>query len=172
MGSFSWLKAETSCKTQNVIYGKPFKFLIPEEYGGGYIKDYYRDYGNLSGVIRDGVNQDNKSQNYDMYEVLAFWNADKSYKDGIVRDYLKWNGDFSYMKTVDEFTDENRSIGIDIGCYDDQILELKYPLKLTSPRWNKTYEETPYPSFGDPNQGWFSYSREKFLEEYADTPNF
>ena len=41
MGSFSWNKADTLTKIENVAYGTPFKFLIPKEFGGGFIKDYY-----------------------------------------------------------------------------------------------------------------------------------
>ena len=37
----------------------------------------------------------------------------------------------------------NRSKGIDIGCYDHQIDQLKYPLKLVSVSYKGTYEECP-----------------------------
>ncbi|WP_368273714.1 hypothetical protein [Enterocloster bolteae] len=57
------------------------------------------------------------------------------------------------MKEVDEFTDYNRNIGIDIGCYDDQIDKLKYPLKLVSVSFRGSYEDLDKPSYGDPNQG-------------------
>ena len=67
MGSFSWLKADNLTKVANVQYGAPFKFLIPEELGGGYIKDHYQDYGYL-GTKEDGTPK------YDMYELLALWN--------------------------------------------------------------------------------------------------
>ena len=41
MGSFSWNKADTLTQIENVAAGKPFKFLIPKEFGGGFIKDNY-----------------------------------------------------------------------------------------------------------------------------------
>lgn len=47
----------------------------------------------------------------------------------------------------------NRSKGIDIGCYDHQIDQLKYPLKLVSVSYKGTYEECPEKSYGDPDQG-------------------
>lgn len=43
MGSFSWLKTDNLTKVANIQYGKSFKFLIPKEFGGGFIKDIYQD---------------------------------------------------------------------------------------------------------------------------------
>ena len=37
MGSFSWNKADKLTKVENIAIGKPFKFLIPKEFGGGFI---------------------------------------------------------------------------------------------------------------------------------------
>lgn len=34
MGSFTWLKADKLTRVANITYGKPFKFLIPKEFGG------------------------------------------------------------------------------------------------------------------------------------------
>lgn len=47
-----------------------------------------------------------------------------------------------------------KEIGIGIGCYDDQIDKLKYPLKLVSVSYTGTYEDLKGRSYGDPNQGW------------------
>lgn len=169
MGSFSWLKADNLTEVANIAYGMPFKFLIPKKFGGGFIKDYYQDYGRL-GKKEDG------SPKYDMYELLAFWNADMQdrfyvdrsddgtpnvrLKNGYVRDRLKWNGDFPLMKEIDEHTDHNRGVGIGIGCYDNEIDLLKYPLKLVSESYAGTYEDCEGRSYGDPVQGFYSLSRE------------
>lgn len=162
MGSFSWLKADNLTKVANIVDDKPFKCLIPKEFGGGYIKDYYQDYGYL-GTKEDG------NPKYDMYELLAFWNAemkmptytnrhndrnDVSYDGSFVKDKLSWDGDFPLLKEIDEHTRKNRSVGIDIGCYDCEVDELKYPLKLVSCSYKGTYEECDGRSYGDPNQGW------------------
>lgn len=142
MGSFSWLKADKLTKVANVVYGRSFKFLIPKEFGGGFIKDTYQDYGYL-GKKEDG------SPKYDMYELLAFWNYEQ-----IGMDDLSYDGnDFPMMKEIDEYTDSNRHIGISIGCYDSEIDKLKYPLKLVSSSFNGTYEDLDTPSYGDPEQG-------------------
>ena len=144
MGSFSWLKADNLTKIANVQYGAPFKFLIPEEFGGGYIKDYYQDYGYL-GTKEDGTPK------YDMYELLAFWNHEIAEERGYE---LRYDGEeIPMMKEIDQYTFYNRNVGINIGCYDKQIDRLKYPLKLVSCSYKGSYEDLDTPSYGDPNQG-------------------
>lgn len=150
MGSFSWLKADKLTKVANVIYGKPFKFLIPKEFGGGFIQERYQDYGRL------GAKNDSSSyskEKYDMYELLAFWNADDK-----LFEKLNWFGKSEgapppMMKENDEYTESNRFVGIDIGCYDKQVDKLKYPLKLVSASYKGTYEDCEGRSYNDPNQG-------------------
>lgn len=156
MGSFSWLRANVDTEKANIACGDKFACLIPKEFGGGYIEDTYQDYGNLG-------TKENGRPKYDMYELLAFWNNDRPYFHGTgetVKDNLHYNGDFPNLKEIDEFADANRSIGIDIGCYDREIDRLKYPLKLVSISYakNHTYEDCPYKSFGDIEQGFHSYS--------------
>lgn len=143
MGSFSWNKADKLTSIENVAYGSSFKFLIPKEFGGGFIKDKYQDYGYL------GI-KENEEPKYDMYELLAFWNKAEG---------LKYEGDFPLMKEIDSFTDDNRGLGIDIGCYYNQISKLKYPLKLVSTSFDGAYEDLDTCSFGDPDQGFFSRKR-------------
>ena len=143
MGSFSWNKADKLTAIENVAYGSSFKFLIPQEFGGGFIKDKYQDYGYLG-------TKENGEPKYDMYELLAFWNAPNR---------VSYDGDFPLMKQIDEFTDLNRCLGIDIGCYDEDILDLKYPLKLVSASFKGTYEDLDTPSLGDPDQGFFPRKR-------------
>lgn len=143
MGSFSWNKADELTAIENVAYGTSFKFLIPKEFGGGFIKDKYQDYGYL------GTNKDGEPK-YDMYELLAFWNK---------ADGLKYDGEYPLMKEIDKYTDDNRGEGISIGCYDEEISKLKYPLKLVSPSFKGCYEDLDSRSYGDPDQGFFSRKR-------------
>lgn len=147
MGSFSWLKADTLTHVANIVTDAPFKFLIPKEFGGGFIVDNYQDYGYL-GRKEDG------SPRYDMYELLAFWNSDVIFMGEYVIDSLRYDGNFNPMKEIDEYSDKNRHAGIHIGCYDKDIDKLKYPLKLVSIEYDGTYEDCPGRSYGDPNQGW------------------
>jgi len=150
MGSFSWNKADDLTKIENIAYGTSFKFLIPKEFGGGYIKDKYQDYGRL-GTKEDG------SPKYDMYELLAIWNLSML--------KIQYNGDFSGLKEIDEFTDSNRSLGIDIGCYDEDVKTLKFPLKLVSSSCKSSYEEIKNPSFADPDQGFYSRKRKNYKKK-------
>lgn len=143
MGSFSWNKADNLTNIENVAYDTPFKFLIPKEFGGGFIKDNYQDYGYL-GTKEDG------EPKYDMYEILAFWNKAEG---------LKYDGEYPMMKEIDKYTDKNRLKGIDIGCYDKDIYKLKYPLKLVSASFQGTYEDLDTCSTGDPDQGFFPRKR-------------
>jgi len=148
MGSFSWLKADKLTKVKNVACGEAFKFLIPKEFGGGFINDKYQDYGYL-GTKEDG------NPKYDMYELLAFWNHEQ-----VVGGLLYDTEEMPVMKEIDGNTRENRSKGIRIGCYDHQIDNLKYPLKLVSCSFKGTYEDLDEPSYGDPDQGFYKTYRD------------
>lgn len=159
MGSFSWLKADGLTKVANIVSGRPFKFLVPKEFGGGFVKDYYQGYGRVG--IKYGTLDDPK---YDIYELLAFWNADRAvpFSDGeTVRSRLKWDGAFPQMKEIDKYTPQNRRIGIDIACSDNQIKRLQFPPKLVSASYKGTYEDCEGRSFSDPNQGFTPLLRKK-----------
>jgi hypothetical protein len=145
MGSFSWNKADDLTAIENVAEGTSFKFLIPKEFGGGFIKDIYQDYGYLG-------TKENGEPKYDMYELLAFWNKAEG---------LEYDGEYPLMKEIDEHTDDNRYEGIDIGCYDIDILKLEYPLKLVSASFKGTYEDLETCSLSDPDQGFYSRQRKR-----------
>ena len=143
MVSFSWNKADKLTAIENVAYGSSFKFLIPKEFGGGFIKDKYQDYGYL-GTKEDG------EPKHDMYEIQAFWNAPNA---------VIYEGEFPLMKEIDEHTNKNRSCGIGIACYDAEILKLKYPLKLVSSSFKGTYEDLENCSLRYPDQGFYPRKR-------------
>jgi hypothetical protein len=184
MGSFSWLKADNADEVLNVVFNEPFRFLIPKEFGGGYIDDVYHDYGYL-GIDNPDIPwlvtneygkliKYNMNFKYDMYELLAFWNKDLLPQKG---KELKWSGnqdEFPMMKEIDEYTDDNRGFGIDFecGCYSRETDDglrwylrgegyqyLKYKLKLVSCSYKGTYEDLDNYSTSDPNQGWFPLYR-------------
>lgn len=143
MGSFSWMRADKTTKRNNLVEGDIYKILIPQEFGGGYIKDTYFDYGYVF------YDTDNEA---DLYGILAYWNK----CDGMIFDGEEYP---STMKDILErgntCLQNNRCKGIEIGCYDEQIDKLKYPLKLVSASYNGTYEECDMRSYGDPNQGFY-----------------
>jgi hypothetical protein len=143
MGSFSWMRADKTTKRSNLTDGDRYKILIPQEFGGGFIKDTYYDYGKV-------FEYDDTREIADLYGILAYWNK----CDGMVYD-----GD-EYPSTMQDILERgktclqnNRHKGIEIGCYDREIDKLKYPLKLVSASYKGTYEECDSRSYGDPEQG-------------------
>lgn len=143
MGSFSWMRADKTTKRSNLTDGDSYKILIPQEFGGGFIKDIYYDYGYV-------FEYDDTKENTDLYGILAYWNK----CEGMIYDGEEYP---STMKDILErgktCLQNNRCNGIDIGCYDEQIDQLKYPLKLVSASYKGTYEECDMRSYGDPEQG-------------------
>lgn len=152
--------------------GKPFKFLIPEEFGGGFIKDHYQDFG-LLGTKEDG------EPKYDVYELLALWNYNgpnmitDNYWDNESESSKEVTFDFSQfpkMKEIDPiYTSILRIIGIEMAydLFDRPVKNLKYPLKFVSASYNKTYEETEGQSVSDPNQGWSPYTWDDYDKDQA-----
>ena len=141
MGSFSWLRADKATKRSNLTCGDKYKILIPQEFGGGFIEDTYFDYGYVF------YDTDHEA---DLYGILAYWNK----CDGMIYDGEE------YPSTMKDILDRgktrlqsNRCKGIDIGCYDEDIDKLKYPLKLVSASYKGTYEDCEGRSYGDPEQG-------------------
>lgn len=141
MGSFSWLRADKITKRKNIVEGDVFKILIPKEFGGGFIKTTYEGYGKF---YYDG---DKKA---DLHGILAYWNKCEE---------MIYEGD-KYPSTIEEILkygntclQENRCKGIKIGTYDKDVDKLKYPLKLVSASYMRTYEECGMKSYTDPHQG-------------------
>lgn len=155
MGSFSWIKADKIESGDNVLIGSPFKFLIPKEFGGGYIEDNYQDYGRL-GTTENG------EPKYDMYELLAFWHK---------ADGLKFDGEYPQLKEIDKYTRENRVKGIEIECYDKDMMKLKYPLKLVSIDFQGSYEDLESHSLNDPNQGLY-WDNDIIEGDYCDDEDY
>ena len=143
MGSFSWTRADKTTKRKNLTDGDVYKILIPKEFGGGYIKDIYYDYGYV-------FEYDDTKENADLYGILAYWNK----CEGMIFDGEEYPSTMEdILKRGKTRLQNNRCKGIDIGCYDNQIDKLKYPLKLVSASYKGTYEECDMRSYGDPEQG-------------------
>ena len=167
MGSFSWTRAECTTKRANIALGDKYKILVPIEFGGGYIVDYYFDYGYVNYGYSGEAEYVNAEGNHfkelpvaDLYGILHYWNT---YSDDMwsMHDIL-YHGD-----TCD---DKIRGHGIDIGCYDKQVDKLKYPLKLVSMSYKGTYEDCAGRSYSDPNQGFFKgyWSGEDYIGYYKE----
>lgn len=161
MGSFSWTRAEATTKRSNFTERDRYKILVPKEFGGGYIWDKYYDCGIIGEWNNDYLYVDGDGKKHymrvdkfgcypDLYGILAYWNGCKD---------LVWDG-LRYPTTMLEilehgltYEQSNRVKGIGIGCYDNQIDELKFPLKLVSASYRGAYEDCAGRSYGDPNQG-------------------
>jgi hypothetical protein len=137
------MRADRTTKRSNLTDGDPYKILIPKEFGGGFIKDRYYDYGHV-------FEYDDTKEVADLYGILAYWNK----CDGMIFDGEEYPSTMEdILKRGKTRLQSNRRKGIDIGCYDKDIDKLKYPLKLVSASYKGTYEECEGRSYGDPYQG-------------------
>lgn len=160
MGSFSFTRAEHTTKRANIAYQDNYKILVPKEFGGGYIKDQYFDYG-LVFHYKDKPHiwVDAKGEKHtfehgteaDLYGILAYWNHCEK---------MDYKGE-KYPSTMEEIIkngntvkQENRCEGIDLGCGSIKAVNnIKYPLKLVSASYKGTYEDCKGRSYGDLSQG-------------------
>ena len=143
MGSFSWMRADKTTKRSNLTFGDVYKILIPKEFGGGFIKDIYYDYGRVF------YGTDHEA---DLYGILAYWNK----CEGMVFDGEEYPSTMEdILKRGKTRLQGNRCNGIAIGCYNEDIDKLKYPLKLVSASYKGTYEECERRSYGDLDQGFY-----------------
>ena len=100
MGCFSWVRAEATTSRSNLCEGDGYKILVPIEFGGGYIKDIYPQYGDIfiyasepnaekfhakgyfkyydaEGNVTDFYELRQTGGRWDLYGVLAYWNGCK-----------------------------------------------------------------------------------------------
>ena len=163
MGSFSWLRADRETRRNNLTMGDSYKILVPKVFGGGYIKDKYFDYGYINYNKDTAVYVDGKGVKHsldgiqaDLYGVLAYWNNPIKFAD--LRNSYGTKDMPEMMRIIcfgETLNQGNRCEGIEIGCYDEQVDKLVYPLKLVSASYKGTYEECDGRSYGDPNQGFY-----------------
>lgn len=144
MGQFSWL----DCKSHAQIVDdkrKDVYVLVPEEFGGGHIKETcYDGYGHFGG--------------HDIYELVVDWN--KGYIDRILSRKVDWKCGIGEKDEDDLLRiahgiapkQEKRWLGIVMACYDEDNVRLRYPIKITYDPY-AVYERCA-PSMSDPDQGW------------------
>ena len=179
MGSFSWCRADITTRRANISCGDKYKILVPQEFGGGYIQDIYDDYGVVFPSY--ALEKDPKYPRYvdgdgnihmasefsdaeiDLYGILAWWNAPEKLDflvpydvpDDDLEEAERRRPKTMYDIMLRGCCDDNRHTGIEIGCYDRQVDKLKYPLKLVSASYKKTYENCKGRSYDDPEQGFY-----------------
>ena len=120
----------------------------------------------------------NRQCHLDIYGILAWMNGCEN---------LKYYGEnkpttmYEILKNGFTWDDDARHAGIDIGCYDNQVDILKYPLKLVSASYRGDYENCKGRSYGDPEQGfgahtweqhiWYGRSYEDYFEKLIELEN-
>ena len=138
MGSFSWQYASEKSETINFCPGDEVKVLIPEHFV----------------LTKDG-------KEYDLYDLVAIFNAE-DLEENELNNKIKQLHKEKKLPTVEEVVElfgndsSLRSVGINIGCYDEQLDSLKYPFKIVPISEDVKYEDCNFISYGDPNQG-FEY---------------
>lgn len=146
MGTFSWHKVDSSLSLEE---GTPFKLLIPKELAlKANVPAYIKDPGYLGyGYVGRG---DSNEPLYDIYELLAIWNDP---------DECDYEGEYTPLKRIDKYTNENRSVGISIACGDIEMAGLRYPLRLVEEDCQLTYEDFEgIVSINDIDQGWSTHT--------------
>lgn len=155
MGSFSFMYADGGKGNQaNMVPGDRVRLLVPEVFGGGSLDGVYADYGDIALADETTV---------DVCELLALWNSAE------LRDALIGGAGFCEeevnVKGVDGvWTPFARNVGIRVGCYDEDMLRLDWPLRIVpAENGDATYENVEGVSVGDPNQGFCA----RAWDEYA-----
>lgn len=164
MGSFSFMYADGGKPGQaNMLPGDDVRVLVPELFGGGSLDGTYADYGVVS---TDGGD-------VDVYELVALWNSAELVDVAV--NLLGLDEEEARVKFMGgAFTRFARNVGIRIGCYDDDMVRLQYPLRVVPiENASASYETVGGVSVGDPNQGfeacsWGDYDLGESLGAYLD----
>lgn len=104
MGLFSWCTSDTKKSISVDMNGyseAPKKVYLLNPFGEAFEENFYGGYGVFAGQ--------------DVYALVAKWNAPEKCKD----ENGEWLPD-----------DKIREIGIDLACYDEDHVQLKYPIKI------------------------------------------
>lgn len=165
MGSFSFMYADGGKENQaNMVPGDRVRLLVPEVFGGGSLDGVYEDYGVVS--FSDGMS-------VDLYELIAMWNS-AELVDVAVNLLGLDEGEARVKFMGGAFTRFARNVGIRIGCYDDDMVRLQYPLRVVpADNVSVSYETVGGISVVDPNQGfyarpWGDYDMGDSLDAYLD----
>ena len=154
MASYSYIYSDYDANPNgkaSITENDTVKILIPQKFGGGFIKAKYVDYGRFeleSGKLLS-----------DCY-IGALWNNEDFTK--ILKEKFGFKNAFEGLDTEEQLS-EIWEDGIDyVGDVDGAIAE--FPVKIIKETSNMTYEECCFHIIGDPEQGG-NYKFE-YLETY------
>lgn len=155
MGSFSFMYADGGKGNQaNMLPGDDVRVLVPALFGGGSLDGVYADYGNIALADETTV---------DVYELLALWNS-AELRDALIGGASFCEEEVNVKGVDDVWTPFTRMVGIRVGCYDEDMLRLDWPLRIVpAENGDATYENVECVSVGDPNQGFYA----RAWDEYA-----
>lgn len=155
MGSFSFMYADGGKGNQaNMLPGDDVRVLVPALFGGGSLDGVYADYGDIALADETTV---------DVYELLALWNSSEL-RDALIGGTGMCEEEVNVKGVDDVWTPFTRMVGIRVGCYDEDMLRLDWPLRIVpAENGDSTYENVEGVSVGDPNQGFYA----RAWDEYA-----
>lgn len=155
MGSFSFMYADGGKGNQaNMLPGDDVRVLVPALFGGGSLDGVYADYGDIALADETTV---------DVYELLALWNSSEL-RDALIGGTGMCEEEVNVKGVDDVWTPFTRMVGIRVGCYDEDMLCLDWPLRIVpAENAGATYENVEGVSVDDPNQGFYA----RAWDEYA-----
>lgn len=157
MGSFSYTYSDYDLnpnKKVGIQENDIIKVLIPEKFGGGFLKGKYEDCG---------IFETFEGKKYDLNILFAYFNSN------ILRNILKENFEINSFEIPDILKEEIKYFGLQMMLYDETCYYFDYGLKIIRENDNRKYEEVNFFSINDPNQGW---SENSFDEIYTDFGNY
>lgn len=145
MGSFSYIYSDYDLnpnKKAGIQENDIIKVLIPEKFGGGFLKGKYEDCG---------IFETFEGKKYDLNILFAYFNSN------ILRNILK---------------EEIKYFGLQMMLYDETCYYFDYGLKIIRENDNRKYEEVNFFSINDPNQGWSENSFDEIYTDFGNYLNY
>lgn len=143
-GEFSLIKADRNGKYANIGKNETVKMLIPQKFGGGFIKGKFDGTGLIT---ENGIN-------YSIYELAGIWNSKEMFE--LVKEMGYDNParkNYVDSPVNDKITERIQNVGIMYTIYDENHVRAEYPIKIVSEDCDMTYEECAGISLYDKNVG-------------------
>lgn len=164
-GEFSLIKADRNGKYANIGKNETVKMLIPQKFGGGFIKGKFDGTGLIT---ENGIN-------YSIYELTGIWNSKEMFE--LVKEMGYDNpARKNYVESPvnDKITERIQNAGIAYTIYDENHVRAEYPIKIVSEDCDMTYEECNGISLYDKNVGikkweWKDWQKMSGTSSYEET---